>query len=79
VAQLPGGRRRAGLEAAFEALLSQNLEQPVLGFDSAAAEQAAKLAARQRRSGHPVDVRDKLIGGICDAGQSTLATRSLEA
>jgi hypothetical protein len=26
-----------------------------------------------------VDVRDKLIGGICDAGQSTLATRSLEA
>jgi len=76
LALLPSGRRRQALESAFDQLLSEDLENRVLDFDSAAATAAALLAARQK-SGRPVDMRDTQIAGIVLARRATLATRNI--
>ena len=76
LALLPKGRRRQALEAAFARTLSEDLENRVLDFDSAAAAEAASLAAMRQRAGRPVDVRDTLIAGIALARRATLATRN---
>ena len=76
LALLPAGKRRAGLEAAFDALLHQDLQHRVLTFDAPAAEKAADLAARRQQAGRPVDMRDTQIAGIVEARQATLATRN---
>ena len=77
LALLPRGRRRQALEAAFEQLLQEDLENRVLDFDSAAATEAAVLAATRQRAGRPVDMRDTQIAGIALARRATLATRNL--
>ena len=77
LALLPLGKRRSALEAAFAELLSQDLENRVLPFDVAAAEQAASLAATRQRAGKSVDIRDTQIAGIAQARRATLATRNV--
>src|SRR6516164_10581627 len=47
LALLPAGRRRQILEAAFDDLLREDLENRVLDFDGAAANAAASLADRK--------------------------------
>ena len=73
----PSGRQRQILEAAFARLLREDLENRVLDFDSAAATEAASLAAARRKSGRPVDMRDTQIAGIALARHATLATRNV--
>lgn len=77
LALLPKGRRRQSLGVAFDQLLEEDLENRVLDFDSAAATEAAALAAARQRVGRPVDVRDTLIAGIALARRATLATRNV--
>ena len=77
LALLPKGRRQQALEAAFARLLEEDLENRVLDFDSAAATEAALLAARRQKSGRSVDMRDTQIAGIALARRATLATRNL--
>jgi toxin FitB len=77
LALLPLGRRRQTLEAAFARLLKEDLENRVLDFDSAAATEAASLAARRRKRGRPVDMRDTQIAGIALARRAALATRNV--
>jgi toxin FitB len=77
IALLPSGRRRQTLEAAFDRLLKEDLENRVLDFDSAAAAEAASLAATRRRNGFQVDMRDTQITGIALARHATLATRNV--
>jgi len=77
LALLPKGQRRKALESAFARLLEEDLEDRVLAFDSAAATEAAALAADRQRSGRPVDMRDTQIAGIALARRATLATRNL--
>ncbi|BCU06037.1 type II toxin-antitoxin system VapC family toxin [Allochromatium tepidum] len=74
--QLAHGKLRRALEEAFTALLDEDLEGRVLAFDTAAADQAARLAGERRRAGRPVDMRDTQIAGICEARNATLATRN---
>lgn len=74
---LPPGRRRRSLETAFERLVREDLEGRVLDFDSAAAVEAAVLAAEREKTGRPSGVRDTLIAGIALARRATLATRNL--
>ena len=50
LALLPKGRRRGALESAFDLLLKDDLEGRVLDFDSAAAGEAAVLAAGRQKS-----------------------------
>src|SRR6266566_8863017 len=77
LALLPSGRRRRTVEAAFARLLQEDLENRVLDFDSAAAAEAASLAAARQKSGRPVDMRDTQIAGIALARHATLATRNV--
>ncbi len=76
LAVLPNGKRRRELEAAFARLLSEDLEDRVLAFDSAAATEAALLAAERQKAGRPVDFRDTQIAGIALSRRATLATRN---
>ena len=77
LALLPLGRRRRTLEATFARLLQEDLENRVLDFDSAAATEAASLAAARQKNGRPVDLRDTQIAGIALARRATLATRNV--
>jgi len=78
LALLPSGRRRQALDAAFEQLLAEDLEDRVLDFDRPAAEAAARLAAERQRSGRYVDMRDTQIAGIVIARRAKLATRNVK-
>ena len=77
LALLPAGRRRRALEGAFERLLADDLENRVLDFDTAAAGESAKLAAKRQMAGRSVDMRDTQIAGIALARHATLATRNV--
>ena len=77
LALLPKGRRQQVLEATFARLLEEDLENRVLDFDSAAAIEAAALAAWRQKAGRTVDVRDTQIAGIALARRATLATRNV--
>lgn len=77
LALLPKGRRRQMLEAGFTQLMQEDLENRVLDFDSAAATEAAILAAQRQKAGRPVDMRDTQIAGIALARRATLATRNV--
>jgi predicted nucleic acid-binding protein len=77
LAPIPQGRRRQRLEAAFDHLLNEDLENRVLDFDSAAATEAASLAATRQKNGRPVDMRDTQIAGIALARRATIATRNV--
>lgn len=71
---LAPSRRRQRLESAFERLLAEDLDGRVLSFDTAAADAAGTIAARQQRAGRSVEVRDAQIAGIALARRATLAT-----
>jgi toxin FitB len=74
---MPAGRRRASSEAAFAALLADDLAHRLLSFDAGAAEEAARLAAGRRLAGRTKDARDTMIAGIALAHNATLATRNV--
>ncbi len=76
LALLPNGRRRSGLERAFDRVLTEDLSSRVLAFDETAAVTAAQLAADRQRAGRIVDLRDTLIAGIAQARRATIATRN---
>lgn len=73
---LPDSRKRRALEIAFGKALESDLDSRVLPFDHAAAEASARIAAKQRAAGRPVDIRDVQIAGITAAHKATLATRN---
>ena len=77
LALLPRGRRRQALEEAFAQVLKEDLENRVLDFDSAAATEAATLAAERQKAGRPVDLRDTQIASIALVRRATLATRNV--
>jgi toxin FitB len=77
LALLPDGKRRQSLETAFDRLLMEDLEDRILAFDSAAAAEAALLAAQRQRAGRSVDLRDTQIAGVALAKRATIATRNL--
>jgi toxin FitB len=77
LALLPAGRRRQRLQTAFEELLTQDLSSRVLDFDTAAANEAAALAAARQRAGRTVDMRDTQIAGIAVARRAALATHNV--
>lgn len=54
----------------------EKLDQRVLPFDIAAAEQAATLMAVRNKRGQPVELRDAMIAGIVLAQRASLATRN---
>ena len=76
LALMPLGRRRAGLQREFEAVVGEDLEGRIIPFDAAAAEATAELMAARRQSGRTGDLTDSMIAGIAIARRATLATRN---
>jgi predicted nucleic acid-binding protein len=76
LALLPKGRRRGELERAFDQVLTEDLANRVLDFDSMAAAAAAQLAADRQKAGRAVDLRDTMIAGIALARRAMIATRN---
>lgn len=77
LALMPPGRRQQDRTSRFERTINEKLEQRVLPFDQAAAEEAATLMTVRRRSGRTVELRDTMIAGIALAQRATLATRNV--
>ncbi|MGD9536918.1 MAG: type II toxin-antitoxin system VapC family toxin [Alphaproteobacteria bacterium] len=73
---LADGRKRRRLEAAFTAALDEDFAGRVLPFDRNAADAAGLIAARQRKRGRTVEIRDVQIAGVVAARKATLATRN---
>jgi predicted nucleic acid-binding protein len=74
---LTPSRRRRHLEAVFERVLNEDLDQRVLAFDVAAADAAGEVVARSQRAGKAVEIRDAEIAGIALARKAPLATRNI--
>lgn len=74
---LPAGDRRRQLEEGLEVLLVELVQGRIALLDASAAREAARLAARSKTLGTPVDLRDTLIAGIALAHHASLATRNL--
>jgi hypothetical protein len=74
---LADGRRRRAMQDAFRALCANDLAGRIAVFDSTAAEAAAALAARRRKDGRTVDLRDTQIAGIAIARRAAIATRNV--
>jgi toxin FitB len=77
IALLARGKRQRALAAAFDQLLTEDLDHRVLDFDASAAVEAAGLAATRQKAGHPVDLRDTQIAGIALARRASIATRNV--
>jgi predicted nucleic acid-binding protein len=75
---LPDGKRKIALHEAFAAMLAEELEHHVLGFDQAAADRAGEISAKLHGLGRPVEVRDVQIAGIVSVRHAILATRNLK-
>lgn len=73
---LADSRRRVRLEETFTLALEEDLQGRVLPFDQPAALAAGTIAAKQRRAGRPIEIRDVQIAGIAIARKATLATRN---
>ncbi len=71
------GRRKSRLEAEFQDLLRNDLQDRILNFDCSAAEGASALMAKRCRIGRPIDLRDAMIAGIALSQNATLVTRNV--
>ena len=69
------GKRRSALMQAFEGVLDK-IDNRVLPFDLAAAQQAGDLMAFRQEKGRPVELRDTMIAGIVISSHATLATHN---
>ena len=74
-AYLPAGRRREGLTAAIDAMVTEDFGGRILPFDSAAAKSYAVVAAVRRAAGQPIAEADCLIAAIALAHGGAVATR----
>ncbi len=74
---LPSGRRRIALEAAAEAMFSEDFGGRVLPFGSEAAHPYARIAAERRRAGRPISHFDAQIAAIARSAGAEIATRNV--
>jgi hypothetical protein len=61
---LPSGKRRRAIEAAAQAMFSEEFEGRVLAFGSESAFPYARIAADRRRAGRPISGFDAQIAAI---------------
>ena len=74
---LSAGKRRAGLEAAAEAMFDKDFGGRVLPFGGEAARAYAQIAAQRRRSGRPISHFDAQIAAITRTARAAVATRNV--
>jgi len=74
---LAKGKRRTGLQAAAEAMFTDDFAGRVISFDSHAARAFATIAARRRALGKPISHSDAQIAAIAQLYGAALATRDV--
>jgi predicted nucleic acid-binding protein len=72
---LPGGKRRAALQAKVREMFAEDFAGRVLAFDSEAAGYCAALMAARRAKGRPIGQFDAQIAAIARSQGAALATR----
>lgn len=75
---LPAGKRRAALEAAVEAMFSEDFGGRILPFGSDAALSYARIATSRQRAGMPMSSFDAQIAAIALSARASLATRNVK-
>jgi len=75
-ALLPRSARRSRLEAALQAMFSEDFEGRLLPFGPQAAPWFAELVSARRRAGRPLSQFDGQIAAIARAHRLALATRN---
>ncbi len=76
LALLPAGRKKARLNLALLALLSQDFAGRIIAFDSAASVYYADIMALRDRADKPMQAQDAMIAACCLAHVATLMTRN---
>jgi toxin FitB len=74
---LPSGRRRSAIEAAAEAMFTEDFGGCILPFGRDAARAYARIAADRRRAGRPISHFDAQIAGIARSAGAAIATRNV--
>jgi len=74
---MPAGKKKEALVGKLDILLSHKIDRRVAPFDTAAAEETAKLMATRRQIGRVVELRDTMIAGIALSCNASLATRNV--
>lgn len=77
VRRLPGGRRKADLEAAIDgAIRPYRDSRSLLAFDEAASAEYAEVLVARERAGLPISMADAQIAAICRVQRAVCATRN---
>ena len=76
IARLPDSQRRQQLQQGWDMLLGNVLQQPVLPFNSAAAQWFAALVSHRESLGRPISTADAVIAASALAHDGHLATRN---
>ena len=76
IARLPDSQRKEQLQQGWAMLLSEVLQQPVLPFNSAAAQCFAALVSHREGLGRPISTDDAVIAATDLAHDGQLATRN---
>ena len=77
IAALPGGRRRAALDRAFEEGIRPMLGDRVLSFDDAASRTYAAVRTAARTAGQAMGDVDAMIAAIAQSRRFAIATRDV--
>ena len=77
IQRLGAGKRRSALEAAAEAMFSEDFAGRILSFRTDAARAYARIAFQRQRAGKPISQFDAQIAAITFVARATLATRDL--
>lgn len=75
LARLPEGKRKTDLHAALDFTLSRLIGRRILPFDTAAAIEAAEIAALAEAAGTPIGQADSQIAAIAKSHGFSIATR----
>lgn len=77
LAIMPGGRRRAELEAAARAMFADDFAGRILPFDTEAAAAYAELFAARRNAGRPSGTHDLMLAAIARVRGASVVTRNV--
>jgi len=77
VAIMANGKRRTMLAEAVDGMLREDFRDRILPFDSAAADEYARIGADRRAAGRPISQFDCQIAAIARAHGAAMATRNI--
>lgn len=77
IGRLPDGRRKVELATRLDAMVAEDLDHRIAGFDATAASHYADIVVGRERVGRPISTADAQIAAICRSHGAELATRNV--